>query len=150
MKNLLLFLITSLALNISLKAQGMTYSVQDLVFNKASYDVFMVKIDSTTVSRFDILENKNQLPHSEFVTSMLNDSTAFTINASISDSFCNPVGYFVKNAMQMKSVNMGDGNGNFYLKPNGALLFTANDAIVCESSQISSCKSSAQVGQNIE
>ncbi len=137
MKNLLLTLLASLALNMSLHGQGMTYAVQDLVFNKVSYDVFMVKIDSATINRFDILENKNQLPHSEFIGSVLNDSTAFTINASISDSVCNPVGYFVKNAMQIKSANMGDGNGNFYLKPNGALLFTANDAIICESAQIS-------------
>ena len=133
----MMLLLASFGLNMSLMAQGMTYAVQDLVFNKVSYDVYMIKIDSGTVGRFDILENKNQLPHPEFVASVLNDSTAFTINASISDSFCNPVGYFVKDGMQIKPVNLSDGYGNFYLKPNGALLFTGNDVVVCESSQIS-------------
>jgi clan AA aspartic protease (TIGR02281 family) len=37
----------------------------------------------------------------------------------------------------MHSVNLGDGKGNFYLKPNGALLVTDKDVVITESSQIS-------------
>lgn len=111
-------------------------SVVDMPFNGDSYDIFKIKIDADVVKKFQILENKTRITHQVFASSVATDSSFFLINASVTDSFCNPVGYFVNNSQQINPVNLKDGNGNFYLKPNGALLFTSTEAIICESSQI--------------
>jgi len=47
------------------------------------------------------------------------------------------MGYYVNSSKSIKPVNLNDGNGNFFLKPNGGLLITKDNAIICESSEIS-------------
>jgi len=119
-----------------IKAQVETYS--NYPFNGYSYNAVVVKIDSETVKKFDILQNDNGILHDAFLTNLFNsDSSFFLINACISDTTCKPVGYFAKDAQEIQPANLNDGTGNFFLKPNGALLFTQDDVILCESSQIS-------------
>jgi uncharacterized protein YigE (DUF2233 family) len=108
-----------------------------VVFDSVKYNMFAVKINSTTISKFDIIENSGNLKHQDFLSQVKKDST-FIINACVSDKNGKPMGYYIKNSKMMQDVNTQSGAGNFYLKPNGALLFTANDAIICESSQIKS------------
>lgn len=117
-------------------AQGMTSSIPEMFYDGRSYDVFLVKIDAANLGRFDIIENKDRLPHNEFMAT-LSSGDFFVINASISDSSCNPIGYYVKDSREIQPTNMKNGYGNFYnLKPNGALVITRNDANICESSEI--------------
>jgi uncharacterized protein YigE (DUF2233 family) len=132
MTRVILFL-TFLLLRTNLWSQN---SSVDVSYNGGSYDVFKIKIDPDVVQKFQILENKSRLNHQAFASSVSSDSSIFLINASITDSFCNPVGYYVNNSQEINPVNLNSGNGNFYLKPNGALIFTGNEAIICESSQI--------------
>lgn len=121
-----------LLLRVQLPAQIETYA--DYLFEGNSYNVFVVKVDSESVKKMSLLENKGRLPHHDFLTG-LNDSLCFLINAGITDSLCRPLGYWVLDGQQVQPVNTGDGWGNFYLKPNGLLLFTANDIVLCEPSQ---------------
>ena len=134
MKKLILTLL--LCVNIVLlKAQVETYS--NYPFNGNNYNVFVVKMDGEALNKFDILQNDSIIPHQEFLSKLLNsDPSFFLINACISDTICRPIGYYSKNSKQIQASNMKDGNGNFYLKPNGALLFTTDDVILCESSLI--------------
>ncbi len=133
-----LFIIFLFGLNLHLFAQINSYS--DLVHNGNSYDAFIIKIDKESLKRFDIVENKSKLTHSSFMNMINKDSSIFAINAGISDSACKPLGYYVKNSIQIKPVNQIDGKGNFYLKPNGALLLMDSDAVICESSKIANFK----------
>ncbi len=110
------------------------------MFNGVSYDVFVVKIDSISLKSFYIYENHNKSSHQDVMANINKDSSVFAINAGISDSLCNSVGYFVNEAVQIKPVNLANGNGNFYLKPNGAFLISEKDAVICESSQINNFK----------
>ena len=120
-------------------AQVETYS--NYPFNGNSYNVFVVKIDVESVNKFNIVRNDSVLPHQMFLGNLKNiDPSFFLINACISDTMCNPIGYYVKNNQLLQPVNLNTGNGNFYLKPNGALLFTQNDVYLCESSQIANFK----------
>lgn len=124
-----------LSLTLNIFSQGMGTS--DVVFNGVNYDVFKVKVNFDNLKYFDILENKNFMSHKIFLDSVNKDTSSFIITASISDSLCRPIGYFVRNSLQIQPPNLNDGKGNFYLKPNGVLLITNNDAIVCESGQLS-------------
>ncbi len=110
----------------------------DMYYNGDSYRICKIPITSETAAQFQILENKTFLSHSAFLTSAVKDTFYLIINASVSDSSCNPIGYYAKNNHVVKPVDLDEGKGNFYLKPNGALLFTATDATICESSKISS------------
>jgi uncharacterized protein YigE (DUF2233 family) len=108
-------------------------------FGGSSYNVFIVKVDTESVRKFEFVENKNRLSHNDFLVS-LNDTACFVINAGTTDSLCRPVGYLSQNNQELMPVNLRDSIGNFYLKPNGLLLFTNNDAIFCESSQLGQYK----------
>lgn len=121
-----------------LYAQVETYS--NYPFNGTDYNAFVVKMDAEAIKKFDIIQNDSIYQHQTFLSALLRsiDPSFFLINACISDSMCRPIGYYVKNSQQVQSANLNDGTGNFYLKPNGALLFLQDDVAICESSEIAS------------
>lgn len=133
------FLITTLSVLMLSALQGQQIeTTNEMHYNGDSYRVCKIPITAENAQRFQILENKALLPHKDFVATNVKDQHYLIINASISDSACNPVGYYVKNGQTVKSPDLGDGQGNFYLKPNGAIIFTNRDISICESSRINS------------
>lgn len=119
------------------QAQGAIDTYSELPFNGSKYDVFVIKTDAYEVGKFNILQNDSLLQHDAFLNKLLQtDSMVFLINASISDTLCRPIGYYTKNAQSIQPANMKSGLGNFYLKPNGAILFTKDDVVICESADI--------------
>ncbi len=135
MKSTLLFLYFLVNI-ISLNGQIKTYP--NSVFAGNSFDAFAIKIDSAMVNEFKVNKNGKQLKNDEYVHKELAiDSLCFFINASITDSLCNPIGLFIDNYIEKRPINLKTDSGNFYLKPNGAILFTETDVIICESSKIS-------------
>ena len=133
-KFLLLFGILILCQKLNLSAQSNSFS--NMVFSGSTYDVFLIKVDSASIMNFEILENKNYLPYKDFIINGKVDSSSFLINACISDSFCKPLGYYFKDSTEVQPTNLNSGTGNFYLKPNGALIFLDNEVVICESSEI--------------
>ena len=129
------FLIFFYLFSLTIQAQQIEANTE-LHFNGDSYRICKIPITNETAKNFKIIENKSQLTHKDFIESKMIEPNCFMINASISDSSCNPIGYYVRDFQVIKPINLTDGSGNFYLKPNGAILFTANDIVVCESSQI--------------
>jgi uncharacterized protein YigE (DUF2233 family) len=59
----------------------------------------------------------------------------FGINAGMFHADGSPVGLFVANGTQLHSLNTADGQGNFFLKPNGVFLVATSGAHVIESSE---------------
>lgn len=54
-----------------------------------------------------------------------NESTiAFVMNAGIFGDDLKPIGYYVENADRLVELNRADGDGNFFLKPNGVFFGT--------------------------
>ncbi|MFV0644601.1 MAG: phosphodiester glycosidase family protein [Sphingomonadaceae bacterium] len=51
---------------------------------------------------------------------------AFAINAGAFDGEGKPVGYYVENGNRIKELDRSDGQGNFYLKPNGVFYGTGS------------------------
>lgn len=109
----------------------------EYAFQNMTYDIFAVKVNSNTLRKFDVIENSGDLKHQDFLA-MVNKDSTFLINASVAGLNGKPIGYYVKAAEQFQDINSDTGRGNFYLKPNGALLLTTSDAIICETSQIRS------------
>ncbi len=51
---------------------------------------------------------------------------AFAVNAGMFDESGDPVGYFVEAGDRRKELDTGDGEGNFYMKPNGVFYGTGD------------------------
>ena len=64
----------------------------------------------------------------------------FLINSRVNNLAGEPKGYYTKNEKQLKPVDLGSGTANFYLKPNGALLFLDSNIVICESAEIAKFK----------
>jgi uncharacterized protein YigE (DUF2233 family) len=60
---------------------------------------------------------------------------AFAMNAGMFHSDFSAVGLFVSGGRQFVPLNMTDGSGNFFLKPNGVFVVTNTHARVIESSE---------------
>lgn len=57
----------------------------------------------------------------------------FAMNAGMFHQDRSPVGLFVADGKQLAPINLADGTGNFYLKPNGVFALTASGAHIVAS-----------------
>lgn len=109
----------------------------DVNYKSHTFDVFQVLIDTSTLKNFSILENKSYTQHSGFIKNGLSNSEyVFITNASIVDSTCKPLGWYVNGGIELHDINRRDGQGNFYLKPNGALLIYSDSAKVIQTDSL--------------
>lgn len=68
----------------------------------------------------------------------------FAANAGMFEPDCRPVGLLVQNGKETSPINLKDGAGNFYMKPNGVFLIDRNhEAHVIESSEYTTLLSPA-------
>jgi len=87
-------------------------------YQGVQYYAFTIKVSREAVNRFFIVENDLAMGHSAWLDSV-NSKDLFLTSASIVDSMCRPLGLLVNNGYEIQSINLNDGTGNFYLKPNG-------------------------------
>ncbi len=59
----------------------------------------------------------------------------FGMNAGMYHPGLRPVGWFVTGGLELAPITLADGEGNFFLKPNGVFVITANGARILESSR---------------
>jgi len=127
---------TLICVYLSIYSAAQTRSEGALTFKGNTYDVYMVQADSTALSRFSVIQNTSQLKHLDFATRQtVADSNILLINAGVGGVNCKPEGWLVAGGNEINALNLNNGNGNFYLKPNGALVLTAKQALIVESSK---------------
>jgi len=106
-------------------------------YNGNSYSCIKIKLTPKNIAKFFIIENNNKIPHNEFLNSNnFNHDEQLLSTTSIVDPKGMPVGLYVNNYKEIKPTNKGNGQGNFYLKPNGAFLIMDDKITVCETSEI--------------
>lgn len=107
----------------------------DFKFKGKSYMTNIFKVDSQVLKGFKIVRNIDLLKHSEFINDYSNsvDSLNFVTNACISQPSGAPIGLLISLEHEVSSINLKDGNGNFYIKPNGILYVSNSNADICES-----------------
>lgn len=106
--------------------------------NNLSFTICIIDADTTALKNISLLQNKYLLSHSDFVSEYTStyDSVFLITNACISGTNGEPLGLFITDYHKFSDVNIEDGNGNFYIKPNGALLITDTNASVVQTSEI--------------
>jgi uncharacterized protein YigE (DUF2233 family) len=69
----------------------------------------------------------------------------FAVNGGMFHADFSPVGLLVQEGKQVAPLNLSDGAGNFFLKPNGVFLVSASGAQVVESSAYKALKEPVQL-----
>lgn len=105
--------------------------------NNISYITYIIKIDTSTLKKIHISPNYVGLSHQEFVEERTNNYGAnwFMINACINDDYGAPIGLLIANDNEISKINLADGQGNFFLKPNGVLYLNNKEIVITESNK---------------
>lgn len=64
-----------------------------------------------------------------------NKQLRFAMNAGMYQEDLSPLGLFVQDGKQVSRLNLSDGTGNFYLKPNGVFLISESGPRIVESTE---------------
>ncbi len=108
------------------------------VFEGIEYDIFDIVINNEVLKEISLEGNSGSETHRQFVD-RIGGSKAFLISTTSFDDNCSPIGWLNKNGKEENPVNSSpSGNGNFFIQPNGALLFTDNEALIVETAMIPS------------
>lgn len=100
---------------------GQAEATQNFSFDGAVYDVIVMK--ASDAPKFSFWQNVNLDEHLNVLNALKPQEPFFIINASISDTTCLPLGLFIKDGKEIRSLNTSTGAGNFYFTDNGCLLF---------------------------
>ena len=112
-----------------------SYSQSIIQFQSQYYNIYKIKIDSSLRYKLNITSNYVNLNFSDFIEENTTniDSDIFLTNACINESNGSPIGLLISKNNEIAKINYNDGNGNFFLKPNGFFAITNDDAIISES-----------------
>ena len=119
------------------KAQSEVYG--KIEFNGNTYSGFSIKINDSSIKNFFLFENINSIDNKEIVEEFnlnFGSDNYFFTNAGIIDSIngkCHFKGLLIDNYNMKNDLNLKDGNGNFFLKPNGALVLKLKPSIIASS-----------------
>lgn len=96
----------------------------NLKYKNGSYNVFIVKVDSSFTKNLALIENNHRNTEKFLFDSLEINGKFFAVNAGIVDSSCTLLGLFINNSRKITDINRQNGSGNFYLKPNGFFAVT--------------------------
>ncbi len=112
-------------------------------YKNTNFNTYSIRVDKSNLELFFLFENTYKSPHSEFVQvfeeffdSLEIGKSLFITNSSIVNSDCSPLGLYISEYQSYRSVNSSNGSGNFYLKPNGGILISEKDAVICKTDDI--------------
>jgi len=120
-----------------LNAQSLEYN--SLKFAGVTYSVVKVKVTQELTDNMMLFSNTSQLGEKRLFDSLAKKYHFIAANASIVQSDCKPLGWWVENAVEIQAINNSQGNGNFYLKPNGFLGVCGSEIILKETDESAFC-----------
>ncbi len=99
-------------------------SITHFSFNNNTYSISIFKVDSSFLGNVKIIDNNSTLSPGDIISNLGLNSSSFLITAGVVNSDCSPLGLFISDDSVLFPLNLNDGNGNFYLKPNGVIAFS--------------------------
>lgn len=104
--------------------------VQKLTYANQEYTAFIFDANKHEISFFEkpiAAENSIAILREKLQTT--GKDLTFATNAGIFKKDGQPEGLFIKEGKILAPLNLNEGEGNFYLKPNGVFLFSKNNKI---------------------
>lgn len=102
------------------------FTIAEVDLTKSTLKLFWKKPDGSRFGRFE--DVKVQVERA-------GERLLFATNAGIFDASFTPCGLHVEDGREYVPLNLRDGAGNFYLKPNGVLLVDARGAKIIDATQ---------------
>jgi len=106
-------------------SQDVTFDIIKVGANNTKSIAFYYK-DDTNKKINDISTLKSWLKNRE-------KNLVFATNGGIFSKSYTPMGLYIENEKKISEININNGEGNFYLKPNGVFLIQENEAKIVES-----------------
>lgn len=134
MKNILLLLAVCLGALTPVRGQATFRTVNHA---GVDFDCYSIEMDSLSFQAMDFLLNDRREGFDRFVQGMdANGVPFFCMNAGIYANDSLHLGLLVRNGQVLIQPDLGDGQGNFYLKPNGVFGITSQgEAFIQESAE---------------
>lgn len=99
-------------------------------FNSQLFDVFVVDLTKDKIEFFYQNDNNQNLCDFESVNNYVKckgDNLVFITNGGMFQKDISPLGAFYYKGKEIKPINLLDGTGNFYIKPNGVFCIDKNN-----------------------
>jgi uncharacterized protein YigE (DUF2233 family) len=131
-RKILLFFIFHFSFFIFSFAQTRGYS--SVPFAGTTFRAFTIKIDTYSVNRFELLQNTSDANHANMVRMAKSRyGSCFLINGAVAETGCAFIGLAINQGTEISPLNLGNGNGAFFMKPNGVLSIDEKGAEIVES-----------------
>jgi uncharacterized protein YigE (DUF2233 family) len=95
-----------------------------------SFTSFRMPLTQDEIGKLNIISNAGNQDVTDFIDEYSTNFTTnfFSCNAGIENTKHEPLGLFITQGQEVQAINLSDGNGNFFLKPNGIVY--ANDSTI--------------------
>lgn len=115
------------------------YYYSSVNFNNKTFDIAKISQEKINNIKFFFKDEKDQ-KFNDFTTlknhlKEKNETLIFATNGGIFSKTGNPMGLYIENNKKIFEIDESDGEGNFYLKPNGIFLIKDNEAKIIETSE---------------
>lgn len=120
--NAVVLLLTLLAPLLTSFHIGQVKPGNEIVFNGNSFLVYVISLKNDSLSMYYLREDSSRIGNFVALKSHLEDQNKellFATNAGMFNPAHEPVGLYIENGKQVTPVNTSNGQGNFFLKPNG-------------------------------
>ncbi len=118
------------------------YKFSKVDFNDASFDIVEIESENRDLIKFyyndengQKIENINQLINR---FNSQEEELVFAMNGGIFAEDFKPLGLYVENGKEISEINLNEGNGNFFLQPNGVFIVQNKSVKIVESSEYKS------------
>lgn len=122
-----IFLLSFLINNV---AYAQLETIENLKFNDNIFDIVIIKVSDQSLGKFSFLNNSELQSHSALMNQLDDADSYFAINAGPVHKDCSPVGLFIEDFQTINPINLEDGEGNFFLKPNGNLIISDKEVVI--------------------
>lgn len=125
---------------ISLKNDASRAEHFNIQYNGISYQVFRINHKETSLRAFWKNEEGKIIGSLSKLKKHINKNNQellWAMNAGIFDQQQKPLGLYIENGIEKNPINLNDGSGNFFLKPNGIFIITPEKAEVINSKSYS-------------
>lgn len=125
--------------------------IESIKFNNNSFTVVQVDLTQTKLQLFWRNSQGTGLRNFQALADQLTaqgERLLVATNAGIFAPDYTPVGLHIERGKLLAPLNLADGTGNFFLKPNGVLLVSATGAEILESSEVKDLKDVQEATQS--
>lgn len=114
------------------------YQFSRVDFKETTFDVVKIKAENVNLLKFYYKNEKDEKIESiNYLRNSLNKQgkkLLFATNGGIFSEDFKPLGLYVEKGQEISAINLKNGEGNFYLQPNGIFLVQENLAKIVKSS----------------